>query len=55
MRRIIDFHRLDFIFGFDFSTCKPAMYIGGVADDYTLTAEEKQMVLYDNAAKLLSL
>ncbi len=56
LRRGIDEMGVErFLFGSDYPTCNPAMYIGGVADDFTLTAEEKQAVLYDNAARLLSL
>ena len=56
LRRGIDEMGVErFLFGSDYPTCNPAMYIGGVAEDFTLTAEEKQAVLYDNAARLLKL
>ncbi|MBQ2704628.1 MAG: amidohydrolase [Clostridia bacterium] len=56
LRRGIDKMGVErFLFGSDYPTCNPAMYIGGVAEDFTLTAEEKQAVLYDNAARLLKL
>ena len=55
LRRGIDEMGVDrFIFGSDYPTCNPAMYIGGVADDFTLTADEKQQILYNNAERLLN-
>ena len=43
------------IFGSDYPTCNPAMYLGGVALDFLLTEDEKEHVLYKNAAKLLKI
>lgn len=44
-----------FLFGSDYPTCNPAMFLGGVADDFTLTEEEKQLILYGNAKRLLGI
>ena len=42
-----------FIFGSDYPTCNPAMYLGAVRDDYLLTDEEKKLILSENAERLL--
>ena len=56
LRRIIDDIGADrVLFGSDFPTCNPAMFIGGVADDPLITDEEKERVLYLNAKRLLGL
>lgn len=44
-----------FLFGSDYPTCNAAMYLGGVALDYTLTEDEKRMILAENAKRLLGL
>ena len=44
-----------FIFGSDYPTCNPAMFIGGVAMDTLLTDEEKSLILAGNAKRLLGL
>ena len=44
-----------FLFGSDYPTCNPAMFIGGVAFDFLITDNEKQKIFYQNAFKLLSL
>lgn len=43
------------LFGTDYPTCTPGMYIGGVASDPFLTDEEKALVFAGNAKRLLSL
>ena len=43
------------LFGSDYPTCNPAMYLGGVSLEFLLTEEEKEYVLYKNAARLLKL
>lgn len=43
------------LFGSDFPTCNLPMFVGGVTMDYLLTEEEKDYVLYKNAARLLNL
>jgi len=56
LRRGIDeFGAERFLFGSDYPTCNPAMFVGGVADDFTLTDDEKQKILYDNAKRLLGI
>jgi predicted TIM-barrel fold metal-dependent hydrolase len=49
----VGLHR--FIFGSDYPTCSPAMYIGGVALDTLLTESEKQQIFSGNAKRLLGL
>lgn len=43
------------LFGTDYPVCNPAVYIGGIALDPTLTEEEKQAIFSKNALKLLGL
>lgn len=42
-----------FLFGSDFPTCNPAMYIGGVVLDPLITEDEKCMIMTGNAKRLL--
>lgn len=42
-----------FIFGSDYPTCNPSMFIGGVAMDTLLSDEEKLLILTGNAKRLL--
>lgn len=44
-----------FIYGSDFPTCNPAMYLGGVLLDPLITDAEKKLILADNAKRLLKL
>lgn len=44
-----------FLFGSDYPTCNPAMYVGGVLLDPLLRDEEKQLILAGNAKRLLGL
>ncbi|MBQ8233217.1 MAG: amidohydrolase [Lachnospiraceae bacterium] len=44
-----------FLFGSDFPTCNPAMFLGGVILDTLITEEEKKMILAENAKRLLGL
>jgi predicted TIM-barrel fold metal-dependent hydrolase len=44
-----------FLFGSDYPTCNPAMFVGGVALDFLITEEEKQKIFYQNACDLLGL
>ena len=44
-----------FLFGSDYPTCNPSMFIGGVALDPLLTEEEKQQIFSGNAKRLLKL
>jgi len=42
-----------FLFGSDFPTCNPAMFIGGVLLDSLISEEEKKMIFSGNARRLL--
>jgi len=54
LRHSIDlFGKERFIFGSDYPTCSPAMYIGGVKDDTLLSDDEKTAILSENAKRLL--
>lgn len=44
-----------FLFGSDYPTCSPAMFLGGVRDDFLLTDREKELILAGNAKRLLGL
>jgi len=44
-----------FIFGTDYPTCNPAMFLGGVVLDTLITEQEKKLILADNAKRLLGL
>ncbi|MBR2354587.1 MAG: amidohydrolase [Clostridia bacterium] len=56
LRRAIDEMGAErFLFGSDFPTCSPAMYIGGVLLDELITDEEKTAILSKNAKRLLGL
>lgn len=44
-----------FLFGSDFPTCNPAMFIGGVALDSLISNEEKALIFSGNAKRLLGL
>lgn len=44
-----------FLFGTDYPICAPATYVGGVAQDDTLTEEEKRLIFAGNAKRLLRL
>ncbi len=44
-----------FVFGSDFPTCNPGMYIGGVLLDTLITDEEKEKIFFLNAKKILGL
>ncbi len=52
---IDDFGPERFLFGSDFPTCNPAMFLGGVLLDSLITEEEKQLILGGNAKRLLGL
>lgn len=56
LRRVIDCCGADrILFGSDFPTCNPAMYIGGVKEDRLITEREKEMIFAENAKRLLGL
>ena len=44
-----------FLFGSDYPTCNPAMFVGGVALDELIAPEDKEKILYTNAKRLLKL
>lgn len=44
-----------FLFGSDYPTCSPAMYLGGVILDPWIREEEKKLILSENAKRLLKL
>ncbi len=54
-RGIDDFGAERFIFGSDYPTCNPAMFIGGVALDTLISEREKKMIFAENAKRLLKL
>lgn len=56
LRRAIDEMGADHVlFGSDFPTCTPAMYLGAVTMEGLLTGEEKEKVLSLNAKRLLGI
>ncbi len=44
-----------FVFGSDYPTCNPAMFIGGVALDSLISEEEKTMIFAGNVKRILGL
>lgn len=44
-----------FLFGSDYPTCNPAMFLGGVLLDSSIREEEKVLILAGNAKRLLKL
>ena len=44
-----------FIFGSDYPTCNPAMFIGGVLLDSLITDREKEIIFAENAKRILNL
>lgn len=56
LRKAIDNFGVDrILFGSDFPTCHPGMYIGGVLMDNLVSDSEKEKILSLNAKKLLNL
>lgn len=56
IRRAIDeFGKERFLFGSDYPTCNPAMYLGAVTLDPLITDEEREYLLSKNAKRLLGL
>lgn len=54
LRRLIDEVGAErILFGSDYPTCNPAMFVGGVVLDELLTEREKRLILYENAERLL--
>ena len=56
LRRAIDEVGADrILFGSDFCTCNPGMFIGGVLFDTFITDEEKKLIFSENAKRILKL
>lgn len=56
LRRLIDTIGADrLLFGTDFPTCNPAMWVGALLNDRSLTDDEKEKILSLNAKRLLDL
>ena len=56
IRRAIDeYGKERFLFGSDYPTCNPAMYLGAVTLDPLITEEEREYLLSKNAKRLLGL
>lgn len=56
LRKAIDSFGVDrILFGSDFPTCHPGMYIGGVLLDNLVTDSEKEKIFSKNAKKLLNI
>lgn len=56
LRRLIDTVGVDrILFGSDYPTCNPGMYIGGVLFDTLISDTEKEKIFSENAKKLLNL
>lgn len=56
LRRAIDEMGAErILFGSDFPTCNPAMYLGAVTMDGLITDQEREMILSGNAKRLLGL
>lgn len=56
LRRAIDLFGAErFVFGSDYPTCNPAMYIGGVMLDPLITDGERELIMAKNAKRLLGL
>lgn len=49
------FGKSRFLYGSDFPTCNPAMYIGGILLDTLITDDEKKAVFSENAKNILGL
>lgn len=52
---VAEFGAERFLYGSDYPTCNPAMYLGGVIWDNLLTDKEKELILAKNAKRLLGL
>ena len=56
LRRVIDEVGYDrILYGSDFPTCNPAMFVGGVALDELIMENEKKAIFADNAKRILKL
>ena len=56
LRHLIDYcGKEKVLYGSDYPTCNPAMFIGGVALDFLITEEEKEYVFHKNAERILGI
>ena len=56
VKRVIDEVGVDrILYGSDFPTCNPSMFVGGVLFDELISPQEKQAIFADNAKRLLQL
>ena len=56
LRRLIDEVGAErVLFGSDYPICSPAMYVGAIVLDETLTEREKRLILSDNAKRVLGI
>lgn len=56
LRRAVDlFGPERFLFGSDYPTCNPGMYVGGVLLDELITEPEREKIMAGNGARLLGL
>ncbi len=56
LRHAIDAFGADrILFGSDYPTCNPGMYVGGVLFDHLVTDREKEQIFSENAKKLLGI
>ena len=56
LRHAIDLFGAErFIYGSDYPTCNPSMYLGGVLLDWTVTDSERELILSGNAKRLLGI
>ena len=56
LRHAIDLFGAErFLFGSDYPTCNPAMYVGGILLDPLIREEEKRLIFAENARRLLKL
>lgn len=56
LRHLIDdYGKEKILFGSDYPTCNPAMFVGGVALDFLISEEEKEYIFYKNAERILGI
>ncbi len=56
MRHALDLFGAErFLFGSDYPTCNPAMYVGGIYFDTLISDKEKELIFAGNAKRILSL
>lgn len=56
LRHAIDLFGAErFLYGSDYPTCNPGMYLGGVLLDNLITDSEKELILAKNAKRVLNI